>query len=78
MTDLIELSNKINFELCEIKNLIDCCKNSLENSITQNEDGCCVLPLIEIIGDKQNNLIADYEIIETHIFKENFDLENLN
>ncbi|MBR1942447.1 hypothetical protein IJ843_01775 [bacterium] len=74
MTDLIELSNKINSELYEIKNLLDCCQYSLENSVTQNQDGCCVLPLIEIIGDKQNNLIADYEIIETYIFKEIFDL----
>ena len=78
MTELTELSNKISNELCEIKSLIDCCKNSLENSVTQNEDGCCVLPLIEIIGDKYENLIADFEIIDTHIFKENFNLENFN
>ena len=74
MTELVELSNRISDKLYKIKSLIDCCKNSLENSVTQNEDGCCVLPLIEIIGDKQNNLIADYEIIETYIFKEIFDL----
>lgn len=78
MTELVELSNKISDELCEIKNLLDCCKNSLENSVKQNEDGCCVLSLIEIIDNKYENLIADYEIIDTHIFKDNFDLENLN
>jgi len=78
MTNLIELSNKISDELCEIKNLLDCCKNSLENSVTENEDGYCVLPLIEIISDKYENLITDFEIIDNHIFKENLNLKNLN
>ena len=54
-------SDKIFGKIMDIHSLLLCLFNSMKYSIDSNEDLTYLWILIEIIGDKYKNLIADYD-----------------